>query len=124
MFEIDLRSRQPIYEQVVENYKRLIILGLLKADDKVPSVRDMAKQLTCNPNTVQKAYRTLESQGFFYTIPGQGSFISTLDTKDITDKLPELYDRLDGLIQEFEFFGMTRNDIIAYIGKEHEDGKD
>ena len=65
MFKIDLKSRKAIYEQVVDNFKEMIISGVLKPDEKVPSVRDMAKELTINPNTIQKAYRELENRGYF-----------------------------------------------------------
>ena len=78
MFQIDLKNRKPIYEQIIANFRRIITSGQLLAESKVPSVRDMAQGLGVNPNTVQKAYRELESQGYFYTVPGQGNFIATL----------------------------------------------
>lgn len=71
MFELDVRSRVPIYEQLVEKIKELIIKGLLKEHEQLPSVRALSNDLTINPNTIQKAYRELENQGYIYSIPGK-----------------------------------------------------
>ena len=67
MFQLDLKSRKSIYEQVVDNLKEMIISGVLKSGEKLPSVRELSRMLTVNPNTVQKAYRELERQGYVYT---------------------------------------------------------
>jgi len=119
MFQIDLKSRKAIYAQIIDNFKRLIITGALRSDNKVPSIRDLAQQLTVNPNTVQKAYRELENQGYFYTVLGQGSFISTPDTPpDKSHPTPEiegLYTQLTSIIQELVFRGQERNTIIDFI---------
>src|SRR5665648_1206667 len=74
MFQLDLKNRKSIYEQVVDNLKELIITGVINPEDKLPSVRDLSKQLTVNPNTIQKAYRSLEMQGYIYTVTGLGTF--------------------------------------------------
>ncbi len=66
MFDLDIRSRKPIYEQLVDKLKELIIHEVFKADQKLPSVRLLAKELTINPNTIQKAYRELEHQNYIY----------------------------------------------------------
>jgi len=116
MFQIDLKSRTAIYEQVVQQFKRLIISGVLQPDEKVPSVRDMAKTLTVNPNTVQKAYRTLESQGYFYTVLGQGNFI-TAPPESAQDH-SALYDQLTRLVQELLFNGAAPQairDVVVRI---------
>jgi GntR family transcriptional regulator len=76
MFEIDLKSRRSIYEQVVDNLKERILVGVIAPDEKLPSVRDLSKLLTVNPNTVQKAFRELERQGYIYAVTGKGSFAS------------------------------------------------
>jgi len=110
LFQIDLKSRKAIYAQIIDNFKRLIITGALQPDDKVPSIRDLAQAITVNPNTVQKAYRELESQGYFYTVLGQGSFIAAPDTPASETASPEvetLYAQLTGIIQELIFRGQT-----------------
>lgn len=73
MFELDLRSGKPIYEQIVDKFKELIINQVLETDEKLPSVRELAQQLTINPNTIQKAYRELENQELIYSVKGRGS---------------------------------------------------
>ena len=74
MFELDLRNRKPIYEQLIDKFKQLIISELLMRDEQLPSVRALAQELSINPNTIQKAYRELETQGYIYSIKGKGSY--------------------------------------------------
>ncbi|MDR0570184.1 MAG: GntR family transcriptional regulator [Clostridiales Family XIII bacterium] len=72
---MDLKGRKSIYEQVVDNLRDLILSGALREDEKLPSVRELSKSLTVNPNTVQKAYRELERQQYVYTVAGLGTFV-------------------------------------------------
>ena len=123
MFQIDLKSRKAIYEQIVDNFKRLITTGVLKKDEKVPSVREMAKILTVNPNTIQKAYRELETQNYFYTVLGQGSFISSSPKSVNTKEAQEKYDKLKAIIHELIFLGESEAGIANFI-KEVSHGKD
>lgn len=76
MFQLDLKSRKSIYEQVMDNLKELIMTETLSVGEKLPSVRELSKQITVNPNTVQKAYRELERQGYIYTTSGVGTFVA------------------------------------------------
>lgn len=76
MFSIDIRSREPIYEQLVKNVIDLITKGVMMPDDPLPSVRALARDLGINPNTVQKAYRELELKGMIYQAAGRGSFVA------------------------------------------------
>ena len=76
MFQLDLKSRKSIYEQVMDNLKELIMTETLASGEKLPSVRELSKQITVNPNTVQKAYRELERQGYIYTTSGVGTFVA------------------------------------------------
>ncbi|MCL2224962.1 MAG: GntR family transcriptional regulator [Defluviitaleaceae bacterium] len=113
MFKIDLKNRKPIYEQVVENFKRLIISGELGENSRVPSIRDMAKELGVNPNTVQKAYRELEGQRYFYTVAGQGSFISA--PPEAAGEIAALYEKLAAIVRELIFRGEGIGEIGLYI---------
>lgn len=115
MFQIDLKSRKPIYEQIIDNYKQLITCGALKADDKVPSVREMAKVLTVNPNTIQKAYRELENQGYIYTVIGQGSFIASKHMESNQKEIDALYKTLKTVVRELVYLGEDKNKIIFVI---------
>ena len=76
MFDIDLQSRTPIYEQLYRRVTELVVKRQLMPGDKLPSVRELAKSLGVNPNTVSKAFQNLERDGVIYSLPGRGSFIS------------------------------------------------
>jgi GntR family transcriptional regulator len=75
MLNLDLQSRVPIFEQIKTGITRLIYLGVLAADEQLPTVRALAEQLGVNPNTVQKAYQQLEAGGLIYPVSGRGSFV-------------------------------------------------
>ena len=117
MFQIDLKNRKPIYEQVVDNFRRLITSGVLKPGERVPSVREMAVTLTCNPNTIQKAFRELENKGYFYTVSGQGSFIADppSENEGALQKIEMLLNSIEELVRELEFLGKSRQDIAEQI---------
>jgi len=115
MFELDVRSRKPIYEQLVERLKELIITEILKPDEQLPSVRTLAQQLTINPNTIQKAYRELENQGYIYSIKGKGSYVSPASPKPNQEKLKQVKDELVKLISEAMYLGMTADDLYHII---------
>ncbi|MDZ5471517.1 GntR family transcriptional regulator [Bacillus sp. 31A1R] len=121
MFELDVRSRKPIYEQLVDKLKELIITEVLKPDEQLPSVRIMAGQLTINPNTIQKAYRELEIQGYIYSIKGKGSFVSPSTPKQNSEKVMKMKNDLIKLLSEAIYLGITAEEIIAII-KEVEAG--
>lgn len=117
MFELDLRSRLPIYEQLVEKFKELIISEVLKVDEKLPSVRTLSKQLTINPNTIQKSYRELERQGYIYSIKGKGSFV--MSSKNITnsEKLENIKKELAKNLSEAIYLGMDKVEIIDMVSQ-------
>lgn len=75
MIVIDYSDKRPIYEQVVERFRMLILNGILEADEKLPSVRSLAVELSINPNTIQRAYSELERSGFIYSVKGRGNFV-------------------------------------------------
>ncbi len=76
MFLINPKSKQPLYEQLVEQLRRQLTLGIITAGTAMPSVRQLATELGINPNTIQKAYRRMEEEGMIISVPGRGSFIS------------------------------------------------
>lgn len=114
MFSINLRDSRPIYEQVKDSLRRAIITGALVTDDKIPSVRELASELAINPNTIQKAYRELESEGYLYSVPGKGSFVSECDEARKSRKL-ELFDRLDKTVSELTHLDVTILEICSHI---------
>ncbi len=125
MFQLDLKSRKSIYEQVVDNMKRLIVTGVLSADEKLPSVRELSKILTVNPNTVQKAYRELENQGFVYTVSGLGTFVATPRDGPVDEnKINEIKDICRHAIKEAFYLGMSYEQIEIMLKELFEEGGD
>ena len=72
MLNLDYRDARPIYEQVRDNLRRLMVSGAIQEGEKLPSVRSLASNLAINPNTIQRAYESLEAEGYVYSIPGAG----------------------------------------------------
>ena len=79
MIVLDYRDSRPLYQQVKDSLRRMMLTGLLEPDEKLPSVRSLATQLAINPNTIQRAYAELEAEGYIYSVAGKGSFVSTGD---------------------------------------------
>ncbi len=118
---IDYQDARPIYEQIVEQYKKLILMGALTPDEQMPSVRSLAVELSTNPNTVQKAYSELERQGFIYTVKGRGAFVQKNEML-VQSKKEELVDAILALAMEAEELGMTKEEIrqavLVRLGQE------
>ena len=74
MIVLDYRDSRPLYQQVKDSLRRMMLTGLLEPDEKLPSVRSLATQLAINPNTIQRAYELLEAEGYVSSVPGKGSF--------------------------------------------------
>ncbi len=118
MFQLDLKSRKSIYQQVVDNMKDLILTGIIGAEEKLPSVRDLSKDLTVNPNTIQKAYRELEYEGYVYSVSGLGTFASKLeDLKIDSKKISEIELKLKNIINELFYLGLPIEEIEDMIHK-------
>ena len=79
MILIDYSDKRPIYEQIAGRFQALIVSGVMEADEKLPSVRSLAVELSINPNTIQRAYMELEKDGFIYTVKGRGNFVKKDD---------------------------------------------
>ncbi len=110
-----MRSRQPIYEQLVDKLKELIISEVLKPDEQLPSVRTLAGQLTINPNTIQKAYRELETQGYIYSVKGKGSFVNPTSLVKNSEKLVSVIKELKKLLSEAMYLGVKPEELIELI---------
>lgn len=115
MLQLDLRSRIPIYEQLTEKLKELIVHKVLKDDEQLPSVRELAQELTINPNTIQKAYRELEQQGYIYSIQGKGNFVMPTVKMETGRKKTELVKQLKKVVEELLYLGVSREEIINIL---------
>ena len=102
---IDWRDGRPIYEQILERIKHLILMDVLQPGEQLPSVRSLAMENATNPNTVQKAYAELERQGFTYTVRGRGVFVA--ESAALKDrKRTELRTEMTTLLREAREVGI------------------
>lgn len=114
MIKIDYKNDKPLHEQITFGIKELIISGILKPDEQLPSVREMSVELTVNPNTVQRAYKTLEADGIIYSVRGKGNFVSKI-TNVSEDKTYALYEVLEKTVKELAFLGEAEENIENVI---------
>lgn len=114
MITLDYRDRRPIYEQVAEQFQRLIATDILSPDEKLPSVRSLAMELSINPNTIQRAYTELEKEGFIYTIKGRGNFVSEKSGWITNEKKAAMYS-LKKEIEKAKALGIKREEIMELL---------
>jgi len=88
--KVDFHSGEPVYQQIAQSMKGDIISGKLSRDELIPSIRELARDLKINPNTVARAYRELENEGYIYSRPGVGYFIKDSDKKTMEEKALEI----------------------------------
>jgi GntR family transcriptional regulator len=120
LINVNFRDPRPIYEQVKEGFRQLILSGALAADEKMPSVRELAAGLAINPNTIQRAYRELEQEGTIVSVPGKGSFVAMGGSAKAA-RIAELRERLNALAAEFEALGVTRDELAQIIKEDSHD---
>ena len=114
MFTLNYRDPRPIYEQLKEKLRRMILSGALAEGEKLPSVRELAGQLSINPNTIARAYRELESEGFLYSVTGRGSFVGSLGGVDESRK-QELRAQFLSAATELLQLGEPEDSLITLI---------
>ena len=112
MIELDYRDSRPLYQQVKDSLRRMMLTELLEPDEKLPSVRSLATQLAINPNTIQRAYAELEAEGYIYSVAGRGSFVSAGDGEHLR-RIAELTGRLVPLLEELKSLGYTREQLLV-----------
>ncbi|MDO4966274.1 MAG: GntR family transcriptional regulator [Lachnospiraceae bacterium] len=122
MISIDYQDKRPLYEQVVEKMQHLIVKGILNKDDKLPSVRALAIELSINPNTIQRAYAELEQSGFIYTVKGRGNFVSGKDGW-IADEKKSILDNIRISVSKAHALGVKKDEISEIISSIYEEGK-
>lgn len=114
MITLDYADRRPIYEQVVERMKELILLGVLETDSQLPSVRELAMDLSINPNTVQRAYAELERQGVIYCVKGRGNFVAGV-TNLREQHRQELVTQVSELVKEAVKTEISEEEFLSYV---------
>ena len=114
MIHLDHRDSRPIYEQIADAFRRQIETGVLTAGERLPSVRELSAMLTINPNTIQRAYRELEMQGWIASVPGKGSFVCGIPGGGQPEQLTQLR-KFDELTQSLLDMGISKEELIARI---------
>lgn len=116
MFQLDMTSHKSIYQQVIDNIKELIMTEVLVQGTKLPSVRELSKDLTINPNTVQKAYRELEREGFVYSTTGVGTFVND-KARIMPDprKVEELQKEILSSFKRLQYLGLSRDEAKQIV---------
>lgn len=111
---INYRDPRPIYEQVRDGLRRLIVSGTLPLGEKLPSVRELSTQLTINPNTIQRAYRELETEGYICSVAGRGSYVCA-QIPDDPARQDALLQQFDAAVQELLYLGMRSEELRRRI---------
>lgn len=120
VIKLDYKNDKPLHEQITQGIKELVICGALAADEQLPSVRDLSVSLTVNPNTVQRAYKTLEQEGIIYSIRGKGNFVAGITEAD-KKTLDGLYDILTETARELAFYGEKKENLKSVLDKVFEE---
>lgn len=114
MVQLNYRDAKPIYEQIKQGLRRLVVSHAISAGEQLPSVRELASRLTINPNTIQRAYRDLELEGYLYSIPGKGTFASS--QADISaNRQNELLTQFDDVVTELLFLSIQADSLTDRI---------
>lgn len=123
MIHIDYQDKRPIYEQVVEKIQTLIVKGAFEKDMKLPSVRNLAIELSINPNTIQRAFAELESNGFIYTVKGRGNFVASKENY-IDNEREHAVEQVIKALKQAKELGIEKNGINKLVDKCFEEGSE
>lgn len=114
MIQLNYRDTRPFYQQIKDNIRHLVISKAISENDKLPSVREMATSLAINPNTIQRAYRELENEGYIYTIPGKGTFVSEIDQANVS-RQKDLLVKFDTIVSELLCLSVPVTELSSRI---------
>lgn len=121
MISVNLRDVRPIYEQIYDSFREQIVKGIFKPDEKLPSVREIAAELSINPNTIQRAFSKLEQEGYVYTVSGRGTFTAAVNLQS-HPKRDELFAKFDHNVRELLSYGVNGEELGERIKKLSEGG--
>lgn len=119
MLTLNYRDSRPIYEQIKDGLRKMIVTGAMAQDEKLPSVRALATQLSINPNTIQRAYNELENEGYIYSVAGKGSFVSGTADADEARRVSLKAD-VTALLNELRYLGVTAEEVMTLIKEVYE----
>ena len=116
MISLNYRDARPIYEQVKDGLRHLVVTGAMQPGEKLPSVRSLASSLAINPNTIQRAYEALEQEGYLYSVAGKGSFVA--ERGDVEDgRKSKLLAQFDAAVSELLYLGVTAGELSARLSE-------
>lgn len=115
MISLDYKDGRTIHEQIEARFRELIVNGILLPDEQMPSVRELSMSLTVNPNTVQRAYKQLEAQGFIYSVKGKGSFVASVKDVKNEERIEEMYTALTEAVKELMYMGESKETVENII---------
>lgn len=114
MISLNYRDARPIYQQIKDGLRHLVVTGAIQEGDQFPSVRALASSLAINPNTIQRAYEALEAEGYLFTVAGKGAFAAQKSGVN-TARRDRLLRELDACACELLFLGMTAEELAARV---------
>ncbi len=117
MFKLDYNDHRPVYEQIKENFKTLIMTGAMAQGEAMPSVRELAAILGINPNTIQRAYKELEQEGYIHSMRAKGSFVAPRKNTINERRKEELLLQMQAILSELSFGGVDKQELEELIGQ-------
>lgn len=123
MIAIDYSDRRPLYEQITDRFRQLIVRGVLLPEEQLPSVRSLAMELSINPNTIQRAYQELEREGFIYSVKGKGSFVAP-DNDYLKEQQAQILEELKTCIQKALELHIDTEELLAQSALFIKEGKE
>ncbi len=123
MIQLNYRDSKPIYKQIKDGLRKLIVTNSLSTNDKLPSVREFASSLAINPNTIQRAYHELESEGYIYTVAGKGTFVAGRKEGDDA-RQKELLEEFDEVVEELFFLSVNKTELLERMEHLTEGGEE
>lgn len=123
MIQLDLADHRPLYEQIKEKFRRLILSGIMVEHQKMPSVRELSSVLTINPNTIQHAYKELEAEGYIYSQKAKGSFVAPRSHLAAKTDNAELIEQFAEIVNNAAFIGISEETLIDEVKKHYRKGR-
>lgn len=124
MFRINPMSQTPVYEQIIEQTERFILMGVLSSGDRIPSVRSLSVTLGLNPNTVQKSYTEMSGRGIIVTAPGRGYFIAEDARHKLSQKGREKIGSFEAMVRELSSYGIDKSELCEIVEKVYKGGSE
>lgn len=114
MIQLNYRDVRPFYVQIKDEIRRMVIAGAVEADEKLPSVRELAASLTINPNTIQRAYRELEQEGYIYRLQGKGTYASP-QVRVQDERVKKLRLQYEQVVSELLYLNISRQELLQWM---------